>query len=253
MIVKTQEEREILREGGKILAAILHDTAQQCVPGITLEELDAYARKRMEAENVKPSFLGYGHPPFPAVLCISVNEGMVHGIPGSYPLKEGDILTLDGGIWHRGLCTDSSVTTGVGNISKEDQKLLYAAQEARAAQVAAAVVGNTVGDLGAASQAVAEKYGYDYPDELGGHGVGKKVHESPFIATYGKKGKGEVLVEGMVLAVEPILVQGSGRIKLADDGWLYESVDGSRSAQYEHTIIVGVDEAEVLTEFTAEE
>lgn len=249
MIVRTPEERDILREGGKRLAAILHAVGKRCVPGITLLELDAYARECMERHGVRPSFLGYGKPPFPAVLCISVNDGVVHGIPNDYALKDGDILTLDGGIWHEGLCTDSALTVGVGNISKEDKDLMFAAQEARAAQVAAAIVGNTVGDIGAASAAVAKKHGYDYPDELGGHGVGREVHEAPFIGTFGRRGKGEKLVEGMVLALEPILVRGSGRIKLANDGWLYETVDGSRSAQYEHTVIVGKNEAEVLTEF----
>ncbi len=246
MIVANKQERETLREGGKILGAILDKVARKCAPGVSLLELDAYARELMEERNVKPSFLGFHD--FPAALCISVNQGVVHGIPDDYTLRNGDILTLDGGVWHDGLCTDSAITVGVGNISQENQNLINAAYEAREAQIEAAVAGNTIGDIGAASQRVARKYGYDYPEELGGHGVGKEVHESPFVPTYGKAGKGEILKEGMVLALEPILVNGSGRVKLANDGWLYETMDGSRAAQFEHTVIVGKDKAEVLTE-----
>tara|TARA_B100000745_G_scaffold191158_1_gene125643 strand:- start:2144 stop:2893 length:750 start_codon:yes stop_codon:yes gene_type:complete len=246
MIVTTEREREILREGGSILGTILYAVANRCVPGVSLLELDQYARTLMEAHNVKPSFLGFHD--FPAALCISVNEGVVHGIPDEYILKDGDILTLDGGVWHEGLCTDAALTVGVGNIAQEDQNLIRAAREAREAQIAAAVAGNTIGDIGAASEKVARKYGYDYPHELGGHGVGREVHEPPFVPNYGKRGTGEVLKEGMVLALEPILINGNGKVTLANDGWLYETVDGSRAAQFEHTVIVGKDKAEVLTD-----
>ncbi len=247
MIVKTQQEREALVEGGKILAEILFKVGERCTVGTTLIELDSYTRELMEENSVKPSFLGIGSPPFPAVICISVNEGVVHGIPGSYDLKEGDILTLDTGIWHKDLCTDSAITIGVGNISDKDQKLIYAALETRDAQVSAAIVGNTVGDIGYASEQVLKKHGFNSPQELGGHGVGKEVHEPPFVSTYGAPGTGLVLEEGMVLALEPILVGGKGDVKLMDDQWLYETIDGSRSAQFEHTVIVGKNEPQVLT------
>lgn len=247
MIIHNEEERAILREGGALLATILGETGEKCTAGTNVSELNAYAKERMEELGVEPSFLGYGKPPFPAVVCVSVNEGVVHGIPNDYVLAEGDILTIDGGIWHKGLCTDSAITVGVGKISKDDQRLIHVAQEARAAQINAAVAGNTVGDLGYASEQVITNAGYSYPRELGGHGVGRAVHEHPFIASYGKQGSGEVLREGMVLALEPIVIAGSGRIALANDGWLYETVDGSRVAQFEHTVIVGKTEAEVLT------
>ncbi len=252
MIIQTEKEREILREGGKRLGSILEATAQKCVPGVSLKELDEYAHSLMKEMNVRPSFLGFGSPPFPAVMCISVNEGVVHGIPGDYILKEGDILTLDSGIWYEGLATDSAITVGVGTISEEDKRLIRAAKDAREAQIAAAVVGNTIGDIGAASEEVARRYGYDYPLELGGHGVGKAVHEEPFIATYGKKGRGEKLVDGMVLALEPILVRGNANVELAPDQWLYKTRDGSRSAQFEHTVIVGSGEAEIVTKTPTE-
>jgi len=247
MIVKTEEEKEILREGGKILGAILHRTAEQAKVGVSLQELNTYAQKLMDEYGVKPSFLGYGKPPFPGVMCISVNEGVVHGIPGDYILKDADILTLDSGVWHEGLCTDSAITVGVGNLSKEDMELSAAAKVAMEAQIKAAIAGNTTGDIGYASEQVAKEYGYNFPEELGGHGVGRAVHEQPFVPTNGEPGSGVELVEGMVLALEPILVHGKGRTRLANDGWLYETVDGSRSAQFEHTVIVGKDSAEVLT------
>ena len=252
MIVKAEKERVILREGGKILGEILYKVSLKCKAGVLPTELDSYTRELMNEYGVKPAFLGFGNPPFPAVICISVNSGVVHGIPSYTPLKDGDILTLDSGIWHEGLCTDSAITIGVGNISKEDQKLLNAAYEARQAQIDVAVAGNTTGDIGNASGAVARKYGYGFPEELGGHGVGKAVHEAPFIPTGGKTGTGTRLEEGMVLALEPILLHGNGYIRLADDEWLYETQDGSRSAQYEHTIIVGSDKAEVLTQIPPE-
>lgn len=247
MKVRSNEDREILREGGKRLATILERTAAQCIAGTPVRELDTFAREVMKELEVEPSFLGYGKPPFPAVICVSVNEGVVHGIPGDYVLKNGDILTLDAGVWYKGLCTDAAITVGVGAISEEDKHLIYTAIEAREAQIQAAIAGNTVGDLGNAAERVITAAGYTFPRELGGHGVGKAVHETPFIASYGRAGKGEVLEEGMVLALEPIVIRGNGKIMLANDGWLYETVDGSRVAQFEHTVIVGKDEAEVLT------
>lgn len=248
MIVKTEKERVILREGGKRLAAILERAAAQCVPGAVLSEINDTTAAYMKEFGVRPSFLGYGKPPFPGVVCASVNDGVVHGIPGEYVLQDGDIVTLDAGVWHEGLCTDSAITVGVGNVSEEDTRLMRTAKEARDAQIMAAVAGNTVGDISAASQKVTEKAGYTYPRELGGHGVGRAVHEEPFVASYGVSGTGERLVEGQVLALEPILIAGSGRVRLANDGWLYETVDGARAAQYEHTVIVGNDEAEVVTQ-----
>lgn len=247
MKIQTQVDRDHLYEGGKRLATILMKTAERAVSGVTLKELDEYAQELIAANGDKPSFLGYGKPPFPGALCLSVNSGIVHGIPNDYRLQDGDLLKIDGGIWHEGLCTDSAITVGVGNISKEDQELMWATQEALEAQIAVAVAGNTIGDLGAAAEAVAKKYGYGYPKELGGHGVGCAVHEKPFIPNYGKAGTGITLQEGDVLALEPMFARGKGTIELANDGWLYEMVDGSQSAHFEHTVIVGSDHAEVVT------
>ncbi len=247
MIIRTEKDREVLREGGRRLATVLQKVSKKCVPGVTPKELDAYAQELIAEYGDKASFLGFGKPPFPAALCISVNAGIVHGIPDDYTLQQGDLVTLDGGIWHEELCTDSAVTVSVGHISKEDEKLVRATQEALAAQIEVAITGNTIGDLGHAAESVAKKYGYGYPKELGGHGVGLGVHEKPFVFNYGKKGQGEILKKDMVLALEPMFTAGSGTLKLANDGWTYETVDGSRSAHCEHTVIVGETEAEVLT------
>jgi len=247
MKIRSEKDREILREGGRRLVAILQKTSERAKVGVSLKELDAYAQELIAEGGDKPSFLGYGEPPFPGALCLSVNDGIVHGIPNEYILKDGDLLKIDCGIWHEGLCTDTATTVRIGNISKEDQELMWATKEALDAQVAVAVAGNTIGDIGNAAEQVANKHGYGYPKELGGHGVGLAVHEKPFVFNYGKPGTGETLEEGMVIAVEPMFARGKGKITLANDGWLYEMVDGSQSAHFEHTIIVGNDEAEVLT------
>lgn len=247
MRIRNEKDLEALREGGRRLGEILTKAAEKAAPGVTLKEIDAHARELMEQNGDKPSFLGYGKPPFPGVLCLSVNDGIVHGIPNDYVLKEGDVLKIDGGIWHEGLCTDSALTVGIGNISQEDKELMWATQEALDAQIAVAVAGNTIGDIGHAAEQIAKKYGYGYPKELGGHGVGLAVHEKPFIYNYGKPGTGGVLKEGDVIALEPMFSRGEGRIELANDGWLYEMVDGSQSAHFEHTVVVGKEAAEVLT------
>jgi len=247
MIIRSDDDKEILREGGRRLAAILSTVAQRAVIGATLLEIDAYAQELIKEGGDTPAFLGFGKPPFPAALCLSVNDGIVHGIPTDYALKNGDVLKIDGGIWHEGLCTDSAITVGVGTISPENQGLIAATQEALDAQVAVAVAGNTIGDIGYAAERIAKQYGLGYPKELGGHGVGLAVHEKPFVFNYGKPGTGEVLREGLVLALEPMFARGKGKIQLANDGWLYEMVDGSQSAHFEHTVIVGAQSAEVLT------
>lgn len=247
MRIRTEEDRVNLREGGRRLASILKDVSSMCVPGTTLKELDTRAQEMIKDMGDTASFLGYSEPPFPAALCLSVNSGIVHGIPDEYELKQGDLLTIDAGIWHEGLCTDAAVTVAVGTISEEDELLSRATLEALEAQIAVAVVGNTIGDIGYAAEQVAKKYGFGFPKELGGHGVGLAVHEQPFIANYGRQGSGEKLRKDDVLALEPMFASGKGKIALANDGWKYEMVDGSQSAHFEHTIIVGDDEAEVIT------
>ena len=253
MIVKTQEYREILREGGKHLAELLRALGEAAKPGVSTQELEDLARELIKKMGDEPATLGYTPSgcarPYPAALCVSINQEIVHGIPNEEPkvLQEGDIVSIDCLLNHKGLIVDSCTTVGVGQISPERQRLIDASKEARTEAVKQAKAGNTTGDIGYAVELVAQKYGYSVPRELGGHGVGQRVHEEPFIPCYGKPGTGERLVEGQVLAIEPILIAGKERIKVMPDGYTYESADGSDSAQFEHTVIVGNNGAEVLT------
>jgi methionyl aminopeptidase len=180
---------------------------------------------------------------------VSINHEIVHGIPNENPviLKGGDIVSIDGLLKYKGLITDSCITVGVGTMSKESLRLIMAAQEARSAAIKAARLGGTTGDIGAAVQRITEKYGYASPHELGGHGVGLKVHEEPFIPNFDMAGEGELLTEGMVLAIEPILIDGKPRIKLGSDGYTYSTSDGSLSAQFEHTVLITKSGTEILT------
>ena len=253
MIVQTQEQREILREGGKRLAGLLRELGEMAQPGVSTQELEDRAREVIAKHGDTPATLGYTPAgtgrPYPAALCVSVNQEIVHGIPNEQAkiLKDGDIVSIDCLLKHRGLIVDSCITVGVGEVSEQSQRLINAAKEARIEALKAAKAGNTVGDIGHAVQLVAEKYGYSVPKELGGHGVGEKVHEEPFVPNYGMPGSGETLIEGMVLAIEPILIAGKPQIKAMPDGYTYESRDGSHSAQFEHTVIITKKGAEVLT------
>ncbi len=254
MIIKTQKEHELLRESGKHLAEVLREVAALVRPGVSTQALEDKAREVIESFGDSASFLGYtpwdAARPYPAALCVSVNDEIVHGIPNenSRILQEGDIVALDCGVNHKGAFTDASVSVGVGTISKEKELLIRATREALYAQIEAAHAGATLGDLGHAAEMVAHKYGFSFPRDLGGHGVGTGVHEEPFIRNFGKQGKGEKLKEGQVLALEPMLMLGGEEIELADDGYTYKTADGAPSAHFEHTIIVGKDEAEVITQ-----
>lgn len=251
VIIKTAEEIEILREGGKILAEILALVAEKVAPGISTYELDQYAYKLIKEKGGDPAFLNYrpeGHAkPYPATLCSSVNSEIVHGIPKrGIILKEGDIVSIDLGIKYKGLYTDHAMTVGVGAISKRDQRLLDDTREALDIGIWAARGGATTGDIGHAIESfVHNRYGI--VRELSGHGVGKKIHEDPYIPNYGKAGKGTKLVPGMVVAIEPMLTSGSAHIYVADDGYTVKTEDGGRAAHFEHTILITEGEPEILT------
>jgi methionyl aminopeptidase len=252
-MIKTKEEIEIMREGGKRLAEILQKVAQGAMPEVNISTLNDLAEKLIRDGGDIPSFLDYtpegSSRPYPATLCVSINDEIVHGIPNEEDrvLKEGDIVGLDIGLKHKGLFLDTAITVGVGEVSKEDQKLMNITKEALQVGINAARAGNTVGDIGYAIEQFAEQYGYGFPLELGGHGVGHKVAEEPYIANYGDKGTGPKLKAGMVLALEPMLNAGDSRIILAEDDYTYKTADGKNSAHFEHTILVTEDKAEILT------
>lgn len=254
MIIKTQKEREILREGGVRLAGILQGLGEMVSRGITTQDLEDKAREIIDKLGDTPSTLGYkpkgAKRAYPAALCVSINDEIVHGVPNENPriLADGDVVSIDCLLTHRGFITDSAITVGVGNISKEDVRLIQAVKEARDAGIKQARAGNKIGEIGKAISAVAKKYGYELPPELGGHGVGRSVHERPFIANYeGGPDSDVILKEGQVIAIEPMMSTGSAKLRLAKDGYTYKVIDGSHTAHFEHTVIVGKNNAEVLT------
>lgn len=253
MIVRNENERETLREAGKKHASILKQLAAMVVPGISTAELEDEARRLIAEAGAEAAFLGYqphgAKRPYPAALCVSVNDAIVHGIPNenSLTIQEGDIVTLDCGLTYKGLITDAAVCVIAGQGSEEDKTLIRATREALDAGIAQAYAGNHIGDIGAAIEAFGKKYGFGSPRELGGHSVGRHVHEEPFVPNFGPAGSGELLEEGMVIAIEPMFMLGRSKIYLDKDGYTYRTKDGSKSAHVEHTVIVGANSAEVLT------
>ena len=253
MIIKTDTERTNLIEGGKRLGAILRALKEKVAPGVTAEELDDLAEAMIRDGGDEPCFLGYtpegGNRPYPATLCVSINEEIVHGIPNESVkiLKEGDIVGLDLGLTHEGVVVDAAITVPVGNISDESKRLMRATENALAAGIAVAKPGNHLGDIGAAIQKEIENAGFRVVKELGGHGVGDLVHEDPFIPNFGKPGTGELLEEGMVLALEPIASAGKAAVVVAPDGYTFRTKDGSRSAHFEHTILIEKTGARIVT------
>lgn len=251
--IKTKEDIVKLREGGRRHGAILRDLAAMVKPGIHVNELNIKAEELILAGGDKPAFLNYkpdGAPrPYPATLCVSVNDEVVHGIPneGDKVLKEGDIVSIDLGLIHEGMITDAAVTVAVGNVAPELEKLLKVTKEALMAGIKVAHGGKKTGDIGSAIEMVGIAHKYGIVEELSGHGVGYHVHEDPYVPNYGEAGKGEVLQPGMVIAIEPMFNLGSRKVKLDSDGYTYRTVDGKPSAHFEHTILITKGKAEILT------
>lgn len=252
MIAKTQDEIKNLRAAGKMLAESLEAVAKLVAPGVTTAALDLAAQRFIEERGGKPAFLGYkpdGAPyPFPATLCVSIDDEVVHGIPReTRALKAGELVMLDLGLSVNGFFSDMAVTVPVGEANSAGKKLIDAAREALSAAIKVARPGARMGDIGAAIEAVAKKYNLGVVEDLGGHGLGRVPHEKPYVPNAGRAGEGEKLVEGMVLAIEPIFTEGRGDIVLAEDGWTYLTADHSRSAEFEHTVLITKDGADTLT------
>lgn len=251
--LKSAEDIEILREGGKRHAFIVHEVAKKVAAGVSTKELDDYAAKLIAEGGDTSAFLDYkpygAKRPFPASICVSVNDAVVHGIPNENPyiLKEGDIVTLDIGLVHKGLITDMAITVPVGKVDKEAKKLMDSTQKALNLALKAAKPGNTTGHIGEAVENYITPLGYGIVEELAGHGVGYKVHEDPYVPNYGKAGEGDDLVPGMVIAIEPIINEGTENIFLDKDGYTYRTEDGKRSAHFEVTIVITEKGCEVLT------
>ena len=243
--IKTKENVAIMKEGGEILAKILRKLAEEVKPGITTNHLEKLARELVLYYGVKPSFLGYDG--YPAALCTSVNDEIVHGMPSDRVLKDGDVLKLDMGVLHKGFHTDSAVTVLVGNPDKEKQKLINVTREALKIGISKVKVGNALGDIGSTIQKYVEKSGFNVVRDLVGHGIGKELHEPPQVLNYGVPGEGEELKEGMVIAIEPMVVTGDWRIKNGKDGFGFITKDGGLAAHFEHTVAVTKSGSSVLT------
>lgn len=253
MKLKSKSDIDILQEGGRRNAEILRALAALVRPGISTQELEDAATQMLADRGDTSATLGYtpaGHRyPYPANTCISVNEEIVHGIPSeSKVLEEGDIVTLDLSMVHKDRYTDAAITVPAGNVDEESRKLITATREALQRGIAAAKPGNRVGDIGEAISDYVETTGFTIAEDLAGHGVGFALHEDPFVPNFGRAGEGPLLKPGMVIAIEPMLCVGGGRIKVLSDGYTIVTKDGSRSAHFEHTVAITETGSIVLTE-----
>ena len=245
--IKTEEEIELLRENNLLVSATLAEVGKHIAPGVTTLELDAIAEEFIRSHGAVPGFLGYAG--FPNTLCISVNEQIVHGIPSSYALKEGDIVSVDCGTVMKGFYGDSAYTFAVGNIDPQVAKLLQVTKEALYKGVAQAKAGNRVGDIAAAVQGHAEANGFSVVRELVGHGLGRDMHEDPEVPNYGMRGRGPLLKEGMVICIEPMINMGTKYVVFEDDGWTVRTADRKPSAHFEFAGAIRKGGADVLTDF----
>lgn len=244
---KSGEQVELIRQSSLLLSKTHGEVAKAIKPGVKTSELDKIAEAYIRDNGGVPAFLN--HNGFPASLCISVNDQVVHGFPGTYELREGDIISVDCGVILDSYYSDSAYTFPVGDVSDEVRQLLEVTKECLSLAIDKAVVGNRVGDIGYAVQSHAEKHGYGVVKELVGHGVGIKVHEKPEVPNYGRRGTGTKLEEGMVLAIEPMINLGKAGVKFWKDGWTVSTVDGKPSAHFEHTVAIKRGKADVLTTF----
>jgi len=251
--IKSTDEIEVLREGGKRLAFILQEVAKAVKPGVLTSDLNELAHNLAMERGDIPSSLNYkpkgARRAYPASICVSINDEIVHGIPNENPviLKEGDIVSLDMCLTHSGLVTDSAITVGVGKIDSVAQKLINVTKEALYSGIKAAKGNRHTGDIGYAVERVAKANGFSIVEDLCGHGVGYSVHEDPYVPNYGERGRGDKLKPGMTIAIEPMLNEGEKEIVIDKDGYTFRTKDGSRSAHFEHTVLITSGEPEILT------
>lgn len=248
IFLKTDEEIELLREADLVVARTLGEVAKWIAPGVTTRKLDQVAEEYIRSQGCVPGFLGlYGYP---ATLCVSVNENVVHGIPGSYALEEGDIVSVDcGAVTKAGFNGDSTYTFCVGEVADDVKALLRVTKEALYAGIEKAVPGNRIGDISHAIQEYCEKRGYGVVRELTGHGVGRKLHEDPEVPNYGRKGTGALIKNGMCIAIEPMINMGSKNVVFESDGWTVRTKDRKPSAHFEHSIAIHHGKADILSSF----
>jgi methionyl aminopeptidase len=248
--IKSDSELDKMRQAGRIVAEVLELMQERVAPGVTTGELNGLADELIRRYGAIPSFKGYppgsAHP-FPASICTSVNEELVHGIPGARVLQKGDIISIDVGAIHEGYHGDAAATLPVGQIDEETRRLLGVTEAALYAGIAQAREGNRSGDVSAAIQEYAEEHGYSVVREYTGHGIGRQMHEDPQVPNFGESGRGALLRTGMTIALEPMVLAGDRRVRVLDDRWTVVSVDGRLTAHFEHTVVVRNGEAEILT------
>ncbi len=247
IFLKTDEEIELMRIANRLVGMTLGEVAKHIKPGVTTLHLNKIAEEFIRSHGAIPSFLGYNG--FPASLCISVNENVVHGFPSEYVMKEGDVVSVDCGTEINGFCGDSAYTFCVGEVAEDVKTLLRTTKESLYKGIEKAIEGNRVGDIGEAVQTYCEKRGYTVVRELVGHGIGRKMHESPEVPNYGKRGTGPLLKKGMCIAIEPMINMGSKNVVFEKDGWTVRTKDRKPSAHFEHTVAIRQGKADILSTF----
>jgi methionyl aminopeptidase len=243
--LKSKEEIALMREAGRAVAQVLEILKKEIGPGLVIKRLDDIVRQEFARRGVTPTFLDYQG--YPARVCVSINDEVVHGIPGSRTLNEGDIVSIDLGATYKGFVGDAAITVCVGKVSPEAERLVRVTEEALWEAIRAARAGAHLGQVSAAVQAHAEQNGFSVVRDYAGHGIGREMHEEPQVPNFGQPEQGRVLVRGMVLAIEPMLTAGDWRVKRDSDNWTVRTADGSLAAHFEHTVAITDGEAEVLT------
>lgn len=253
IFLKTEDEIELLRQSNLLVGKALAEVAKLIRPGVTTIELDRVADEFIRDNGAVPTFKGFPNPsggsPFPGALCTSVNEQVVHGIPSERTLQDGDIVSVDCGVYMNGFCGDSAYTFCVGEVSAEIKELLRVTKESLYLGIGQAVQGKRLGDIGYAVQHSCESAGYGVVREFVGHGIGKEMHEDPQVPNYGRRGTGTLLKNGMCLAIEPMITLGGRQIYLENDGWSVSTRDRKCAAHFEHTVVVRKGEADILSSF----
>ncbi len=250
--LKTDDEIELLRKANSIVAGTLAEIAKVVKPGVSTRQLDTLAEQYIRDNGAVPTFKGFPNPyggPFPAAICTSVNDVIVHGIPNDEPLKEGDIVSVDCGTFIDGFNGDSCYTFCVGEVSAEVRELLRVTKEALYKGIEKAIPGKRIGDVGYAVQQHAESHGYGVVREFVGHGIGHEMHEDPMVPNYGKKGNGKLMKNGLCIAIEPMITMGSPDLYLCEDRWTVRSRDGKPAAHFEHSLAIHHGKADILSSF----
>ncbi len=253
IIIKSKREIDLMRESNRIAGGVIRVIAENIKPGITTLELDKIAERYIISEGATPAFKGYklhdSQKGFPGSICASVNDEVVHGIPGSYVLKEGDILSVDVGTLKNGFYGDTAYTFPVGEISDKAKELLKVTKDALYIGIDQARPKNRIGDISFAIQSYVEKHGFSVVREYVGHGIGRSLHEDPQVPNYGRRGVGPLLRQNMTIAIEPMVNIGTYEVKVKPNGWTVATKDGSLSAHFEHTIVIGPDGPEILSDW----